>query len=65
MQAIFDIAGLGETALLAKASCALSSSLFGPTFRNKGSSDAGNSDQCLELIPQKDSHLVKVEPWLF
>jgi hypothetical protein len=46
-------------------SCALSSSHFRPTFRNKGSSDAGGSDQRLELIPQKVSHLVEIEPWLF
>lgn len=43
----------------------LPSSLFGPTFGNKGSSDAGGCNQGLELIPEEDSHLIKVKTRFF
>lgn len=39
----------------------LLSHLFGPTFGNKGSSDAGCCNQGLELIPEEDSHLIKIK----
>lgn len=43
----------------------LLSHLFGPTFGNKGSSDAGRCNQGLEPVPEEDSHLIKVKTGLF
>ena len=39
-------------------------SLFGPTFCEKGSSNAGGSNHGLELIPEENSHLIQVETGL-
>ena len=43
----------------------LLSRLFRPTFGNKGSSDAGCCNQGLELVPEEDSHLIKVKTGFF
>lgn len=41
-------------------SCALPGGLCRPTFGNKGSSNTRGGDNSLELIPEKDSHLIEV-----
>lgn len=43
----------------------LSSNIFKPAFSDKGSSDAGGCNQGLELVPEEDSHFIKVKTRFF